>query len=370
MSAARRGGLRTSAFLFLLLALLIGTRPMSLGAQSEDSRAPIVLTIAYSASSEIDAEMESVISDVLRLELGRAGVETTSVFELTGAPLREALTGGADLSQAFELAVSSQIDFVLIGVFYREGKSYRLNCDVYDPVEENLAASASRNLKIGFTLDEIIAECVKELVTKLADRFENLPPRDIVIPAVQTETAAVVQAPQPERSEIEDQEPDAVYRRFQLSVGFAPFLVVGRASDFFKSGLSPSFHGHYWAKLPVGRLGLGLYAALILFAPEDIDVKSQSYFLPIGADLRFEIGESNPLSVYVRLSGGPSLLSLNLDGSESQTKMVFFALGGIGVNIGITEMFGITLDSSYTMIFEGEEPIMGFSPGLYVDLRL
>jgi hypothetical protein len=341
---------------------------MLVGAQLEVSRAPIVLTVAYTASTEIDAEMESVISDVLRLELERAGVETTSIFELTGTPFREAMTEGAGLSQAFQLAVSSQIDFVLIGAFSRNGESYRLNCDVYDPVEENLAASASRNMEIGFALDDVIAECIEEIVAKLADRFENLPPREAVQPAVQEEAIVVVEEEiPPGRGEGEVEE---VYRRFQISVGFAPFLVVGRASDFFKNGLSPVFHGHYWAKLPVGRLGLGLYAALILFAPEDIDVKSQSYFLPLGADLRFGLGDFNPLSVYVRLSGGPSLLSLNLDATESQTKMVFFALGGIGINIGITEMFGITLDSSYTMIFEGEEPIMGFSPALYIDLRL
>jgi len=318
-----------------------------------------------------NAEMQTVISDVLRLELGRSGVETTSVFELTGEPMDKSLIQNSDMAPAFELAVSSQIDFVLLGTFYQEGESFWLSCDIYDPREKILSASASRNMRIGFALDDIVADCVGELVTKMSESFANLPPRETEERVVQREIPPVVEkGVPPGRGETEIEEAEEAFRRFQFSLGFAPFLVVGRASEFFKSGLSPSFLGSYWVELPFGRLGLGLYGALILFVPEDISVSSSSYFIPLGADVRFGLGDPSPISLYFRLSGGPSLLSLNLNETETQTKIVFYGLGGIGVNIGITDMFGITVDSSFTVIFEGEEPIMGYSPSVYLDLRL
>lgn len=360
-----------SALLVSIIVLSITLRPVSLGAQEDTRRAPVILTITQSATVDGNAEMQTVVSDVMRLELGRSGVETTSVFELTGQPMDDSLIQITDMAPVFELAVSRQIDFVLVGTFYQEGENFQLSCDIYDPREKTLSASASRNMRIGFTLDDIIAECVGELVTKMAESFADLPPRETEEPIVQRETPPLEeQSVPPERGEVELEEAEEAFRRFQFSLGFAPFLVVGRASDFFKSGLSPSFHGNYWLKLPFGRIGFGLYAALILFAPEDISISSRSFFIPLGADVQFAAGDPSPLSLYLRLSGGPSLLLLNLSDSGTQIKIVFYGLGGIGVNIGITEMFGITVDSSFTMIFEGEEPIMGYSPSVYIDLRL
>ncbi|HUV08865.1 MAG TPA: hypothetical protein VMX75_14125, partial [Spirochaetia bacterium] len=369
----RLAELRLLILAFFLTVLIFAVR-VSVSAKEEAPRSPVVLMVVRPLKADSDRKLLSVIADSLRLEMRRAGLEIISVNKLGGDPLAGSIIQSQtiDLSQLFALAETQQADFVLVATYSEEASSVSLTCEVYDTRKKVLTASASRTSRLGLNLDEIIAECVRELVDKVGGTWVNLhPARDLKKEPVPSEGKILAEREAPpdigERKRAEEEE---AFKRFQFTLGFAPFLVVGRASEFFKTGLSPSFYAGYWLKLPFGRLGFGLYVSIILFQPEDIEVTSSSFFIPLGGDVRYATGGASPLSLYLRASGGPAILLLNLNELGPQSKVVYYLLGGIGLEFALTRWFGLTLDSSYTLFFEGEEPIMGYIPSLYLSLKL
>ena len=363
-------------FSSFLLLLLFGSE--ALYAEKAVPRAPVVLAITRPSKSTDDLQLQKVISDAILLELERAGMQVIPPSQAKESPLWAGFDEGPDIDigKTFDLAMSLGADYVLFCIYSRYINEIRLDCAFNDVRKRSLAVLVSKSRRIGLTLDVIVTESVQEIVAKMGARLTDLPPRETeaeVKEVAEREIAESLPVTK-EESVIERGGEQAAARqmptkRFELSVGFAPFLVVGDASDFFKFGLSPSFNASYWLSFPFGHIGLGLYTAIHLFQVEEAKSSSRSYLLPVGLDVRYETRHLEPLSLYVRASGGPSILTLSLDERGPLSKLIYYVLGGIGMNVPFTRNIGFSIDSSYIMFIGEENLIMGFSPSANLLLR-
>jgi hypothetical protein len=390
-----------SFFILFLLPLIV--KGHQLVAQEQPPRAPVVLEITRPSKSTDELQLQRVISEAIRLELARAGMEVIPLSRVEGTRLGNGYDASqdVDLGKTFDLAASLGADYVLFCIYSRYADEIRLDFAFNDVRKRSLAAIVSRSRRIGLTLDVVVTECIQEIVAKIGGSLTDLPQREVKEEAMEVVERHGTETKESKEAEVARDEPALVEKepelaesfpaekeeavvetgrddmsgeemttkRFELSVGFAPFLVVGEASNFFKIGLSPSFCGSYWFSFPFGHIGLGLYAAIHLFRVEELESTSQSYLLPFGVDLRYETKNLRPLSVYVRASGGPSLLTLSLDERGSMSKLIYYALAGIGINIPFTRLIGLCIDSSYIIFIDDTDLIMGFNPSANILLR-
>jgi hypothetical protein len=156
-------------------------------------------------------------------------------------------------------------------------------------------------------------------------------------------------------------------RRRALTLYFAgaPFFADGLAAEYFPAGygLFPSLSISY--RWPLGKtyVGLGIYSGLNIFRSEGPLAFSDTALLPFGLELRFGV-DSRPVGLYVRLSGGPSLFSIDPNATGRLIKLTYYGQAGIGVTLPLGPAFGFVLDAGYSLFLEEqEEPIRGLAPG-------
>ena len=136
-------------------------------------------------------------------------------------------------------------------------------------------------------------------------------------------------------------------------------------------GAMPSASAAYRIRLPAGTVAVGVATGYGRFLTqgelEDVNIE----VIPIGADARYEIGDVGSLLIYFRAAAGPALLRFQPAEGGWLTKLVPFALVGIGVGIPLAGPFGLTFETSYSIYLEKDNPIMGFTPavGTYVRWR-
>jgi hypothetical protein len=225
---------------------------------------------------------------------------------------------------------------------------------------------------LDLSLDSVILEALDDLLSSVQERVKEL--------AVQREAAAREQARAPQVTddsrkvtvEVRPAPPASVPAsvRLSLSSSFASFLPIGPASYYFSVGLSPSFLANLLFITPVGRFAVGLSAGVNLFLATGPVDSATSFLVPVGPDIRYEIGNGTPLLAFVHVSGGPALLVLNTGSQGTLTDITGFVRSGIGVSIMLTRDLGVSLIADYEVYFEMPYLIMGFSPTVMVTVIL
>jgi hypothetical protein len=157
---------------------------------------------------------------------------------------------------------------------------------------------------------------------------------------------------------------------FALSIGFASFIPIGPASYYFSVGLFPSFLASLKFITPAGRFAVGLFTGVNFFSATGPADTASSFLIPLGPDIRYEIGNGAPLLLFGHVSGGPALLILNTGSQGTLTELTAFLKSGIGASFMFMPRLGISLSADYEVYFEMPYMIMGFSPTLMVSYML
>jgi hypothetical protein len=157
---------------------------------------------------------------------------------------------------------------------------------------------------------------------------------------------------------------------YSLSSGFASFIPIGPASYYFSVGLFPSLLASLEFSTPAGRFAVGIYAGVNFFSATGPLDTATSFLIPLGPDVRYEIGDGAPLLAFAHVSGGPALLILNTGSQGTLSDFTAFLKSGIGVSFMFTPWLGVSLIADYEVYFEMPYLIMGFSPTLMVSFRL
>ena len=149
-----------------------------------------------------------------------------------------------------------------------------------------------------------------------------------------------------------------------LGAGFAPFLVIGEARDYFEVGYLASLYGSWRPGLLGSRLGLGFLVGVNYFQVDGAVSGSDNLLLPFGPDLRLTFGGQSLLGFFAHLSGGPAVVAVGVGGSDPRTKVLPYLLGGAGLQVNLSRRLGLAADVSYAVFFEELFPIMGLAPSI------
>jgi hypothetical protein len=343
---------------------------------------PSVLEITYASSPQDSEIYEKVIADAVTLELERANLRILRLEDLTEeeVAIRE-WKGLLDRREASPLLEEAGVGFVLISRYTTNQSRIRVEFSWYDVERAELATEVSRSARIDLSLDAVIKEAVREILSQNGDRIRSLA-KEVPVEAI-AEKEETEQEPSKEEEAAETNEEQIVevteperererrdVKHLEVSAGFSPFITTGAVSEYFKMGLMPSLYASYRFALANGLLGIGLYAGFNSFQAVGLLTTSQSYLLPAGLDVRYWFGDGEAIGLFIHIDGGPALFSVDVEGLGQFTKLIFFVLGGIGFDVPFSDSFGANFGASYSVFFDQPDPIMGFTPSVSLFIRI
>ena len=333
-----------------------------LAAQTEEA---LALSLILPHGPAPEPRLQQVLVDSVGLELSASGCRccrnppcSEPGVELTAAGCR--LRPAA----AFSLCRRLESRYLLAGIYSVSGDGIRVDFSWYDLKRRRASAVVSARSAMILDLDAAVAEAVDLLLRdgdfprRLAgaSRFEaGRRPRAALpvlasfpAPAVAGGRAGAGRAaggagsaaaaaagparrslstrrrrlrPPPRRARFAS-------RRFELAVGFTPFLVSGTAAGYLATGVMPTLGGAWWRQAGPGRIGIGASLGLGHFWAAGSTHAAELYLVPLGGELLYALPLLRGLQATVRLGGGPALFVLNPDRSGTMAKPVPFLSAG------------------------------------------
>jgi hypothetical protein len=374
----------------------------SLRADEPAGAKKVVMTIASAMDTGKSDTLEKVLNESMHVALEVAGFRWTTPGVGWSASAAWPEDGEpSEWSDLYDQGAEESVDLILAAYYQLDGSSVSIDFQLHDVEERKQTFSLKADGKFDLTFDKIVAEAVEEIVARsgvspthpytAADAGGEDQAEPVAVAATPKENGA---GPSPSDASPGESEPKPAIstpavdvgepgiepakeppqiekiRRLELSAGFAPFLTVGGASEYFRFGLIPSLYANYRIPVGSGYLAVGIFSGANYFRASGIIATSDSLLIPVGLDFRLAPIGGTRLSLFLRLSGGPAMLILNPNKTGALTKVVPYALGGIGINLAISRWFGFTLDSSFSFFYEQSLPIMGYTPSVYLFIRI
>ena len=223
---------------------------------------------------------------------------------------------------------------------------------------------------LDLTLDSVILRALDDLLSSVQERVQQLAAQRAAALSAQAEAAAASDGSRNVPVEVVTvvAPPAPSSMRFSLSSSFASFLPIGPAGDYMSVGLFPSLLANFRFVTPAGRFAVGICAGVNFFSATGPVDSASSFLVPIGADIRYEIGSGAPLLAFAHVSAGPVVIVLNTRSQGTLTDVTAFVKSGLGVTFMITPGLGISLIADYEVYFEMPYLITGFSPTVMVTL--
>jgi hypothetical protein len=224
------------------------------------------------------------------------------------------------------------------------------------------------NGPLDLTLDSVILKAFDDLLSQVHERVEELAGQRQAAVQAQANAAAAKEGtkvvPPAVVTVVAPPAPDTM--RLSLSSSFAPFLPVGPASAYFSFGLFPALLVNLQFVTSAGRFAVGLCAGMNFFSATGPTDSASSFLVPLGVDVRYEIGSGAPFLAFAHVAGGPALLVLATGSQGTLTDFTAFVRSGVGLSLLLTPGLGISLAVDYEVYFEMPYLIMGFSPTIMV----
>jgi hypothetical protein len=295
-----------------------------------------------------------IISQSMKTELEHAGFSVVFLPQDRDSPNGGSGAAAPTQEQLIRLGSRFDVDYLIFSIFSVEENQAQLQFLWYDVVRSRLAATVSQTGTVDLSFDRTVAGAIEEILLKSG--ANPLPE--------QQSSQAMVHAVEP------DHESSKASKRLELAVGFSAFLVNGSASDYFKIGFMPSICADFLLPLPRSYLALGLYGGANLFTAQGSLATSDSALIPIALSLRYGFGIDLPIGVFLRLAGGPALLTIDPNEAGRLWKLVPYASAGLGMDVRFAGVLGIKVETAYSVFVERRIWIYGFAPSFYLYLRL
>jgi hypothetical protein len=314
------------------------------------SSSATVLEVLHPERTAENRYYYEIVAESTKTELEHAGFSVVVDAKNTTGIEAQSQPEAASLSAQQLQRITSRFDaqFLVVTVFSIEEDEARIRLSWYDLAQGRLVATVSKAGKIDLSFDRTVAEAIEEILT----RSEASPVRTGL-------------APLPAGGDSQMRR-----RRFEVAIGFSSYLVNGWASDYFKVALMPAACVDYRIPLARGFVAVGLYGAAGLFSAEGELAVSESALIPVGLDLRYGFEAGMPLGVFVHISGGPALLTVDPNQRGRLWKVIPYTMAGLGIDVRLTPFMGVWVETAYSLYFEKENWIYGFNPSLYLCLRL
>jgi hypothetical protein len=311
---------------------------------------PLVLEVTRATTQEANPLFQRVIEEAVTLEMERTGLRVISHREILEA------SEISDPIDPIELGRKVEAEFVLSSTYAVTDGTIEIGFSWFDLGENRRRPTVYRTSRMDLALDRIIRGAVTEILEAEKERIAGLVREVEQEAATGEETSAKLEGPNQEETSMELQ------KRFEVSVGFSPFIATGDVSAYFKFGFMPLLYGGYRIPLQNGILAIGLMAGINIFQAEGLIASSQNLLIPVGPELRYTFSQGGAFELYARVAGGPALFVVNVEETGQFTKIIPFATTGIGFSFPLSETLGLTIDASYAVYFDTASLLMGFTP--------
>jgi hypothetical protein len=391
----------------LVTVLLLCFIPWSfVSAEENETPGHTVIIFSFPRKQGKEETLQRTVCNSIQVEMELAGfrvIEGPRDFNFSSTDTTEEISS-LNWDRFYELGTQEGADFFLAGFYILAGKDISIDFHFHDVNERRELLSVTRKGKMDLAFDRLVAEAVNEIIEntgiEITDTEAAAPgsSEDKTTLTASGEAVTVESAEStagdstrgdsttkgpaagdPESSESSEsgkmtmfpvrEEAATEIKHLELSLGFAPFLTVGDASEYFRIGYIPCLYGNYRFALARSRIALGIYTGLNLFTAEGIIASADSMLIPMGLDIRYSPGIDSWVNLFFRISGGPVIFALNPNQTGMLIKVIPFVLGGIGINLSFSRFIGITIDSSFSVYFEKSQIIMGYTPSLYLFVR-
>ncbi len=246
-------------------------------------------------------------------------------------------------------------------------------------------ASIATSGMMDLHLDSVILAAFTELLDRKQDRVRSIiAARETIrraaaeaagarsILAQELAPAVAVRAVVPDEPAVSPGSPSPPERsppKVLLTSGFAPFLPIGAAAYYFRTGYFPTV----LAAIDLlrggdGVLTLGVAVGLNYFKAAGPADSADNYLAPLGLDVRYgrETGVVRP---FLHLAGGAALLTIVTGSQGTLLDFLPFARGGLGLELEVTPRLGIGVLVDYEVYFEMPYLLTGLSPSIVVVVR-
>jgi hypothetical protein len=363
-------------------------------------RRGLILAMNRPLDSEAAQQFEGVVAHSVRWSLER---QKLGVLEKPAPSYEEAAFSNP--MDVLDSSIAGEVDFILLTEYASRGQELEIRLSWYDPRSGEKIKEIIRRGRKDLVLDKIIREALNDLLSAVESSLSSLEPREF-IPAegsvAAAQAAATPVAPTPiagvpnpsatknapplpaapggsvespatsipaaELNPSQAEPTDGRIRHFEIGVGCAPFVATGAASEYFKLGIMPVLNVSYLFQGKLSRFGLGLYGGMNYFTAAGELTSAQTFLIPVGISLRYEIGSERYPSILFGIASGPALLMMNLN--DTLLGLTFFGRGCLGVRLPVGRTFALLIEAGYDVYWEQPNPIMGFSPSVSTTIRL
>ena len=381
----------------ILIFLLLATGH-SLQAQEQGEtvmRRGMILLLDRPQDREVERLFQSIIAQSIRWNLERKNL---GVMEKDTRSYAE--DGIADPFQLLDKEDRNTADFVLLSEYSNRGQELEICMVWYDPQTGERLQEVTRRGRKDLVMDKMIREVVHELLAAVEPSLEDLPLRELpaeqslfqpvsvgtVSGGASSANSANGHAPQnlpsadgsttrpapPTEGGVQTSTTatEGPVKHFEITLGCAPFVTTGVASEYFKLGVLPSVSLSYLIQGQLMRLGLGVYGGVNIFTAAGSVASAENLIIPMGLNLRYEIGNERYPCVQFGISSGPALFLMDSTVNGTLTGLTFYGRGTLGVRLPLGRTFGVTIEAGYDVYWEQPSPIMGFSPSVLTSIRL
>ena len=360
------------------------------------TRRGLILAMNRPLDSEAEQQFQGVVAQSVRWSLER---QKLGVIE-KAAPSYE-VTTFQNPTDVLDSSVTGEVDFILLTEYASRGQELEIRMAWYDPHSGEKTEEVIRRGRKDLILDKIIRDALNDLLVAVESSLDTLEPREFV-PVDNPDAATTVdfqpsgavngaatnpahvqpyspgnnnEIPSPLLPGSDPNQPSKESvpertRHFEIGLGCAPFVATGAASEYFKLGVMPVLNLSYLFQGDLSRFGLGLFGGFNFFTAAGDLASAETFLIPTGVSLRYEIGSERYPSVFFGLASGPALLMMNSSTEERLLGLTFFGRGSLGVRLPIGRTFALLIEAGYDFYWEQPHPIMGFSPSVSTTIRL
>ncbi|HTP57445.1 MAG TPA: hypothetical protein VMM82_00920, partial [Spirochaetia bacterium] len=116
------------------------------------------------------------------------------------------------------------------------------------------------------------------------------------------------------------------------------------------------------------HVGLGIYSGVDYFSAIGVQDASTNYLIPVGVDVRYELGGA-ALRPFFHVTGGPAFLVMVTGTQGTFVDILPFLKSGLGLEVELAPWMGISALVDYDMYFEMPYLLTGFTPSLNMVFR-
>ena len=340
-------------------------------------RQAVVLTVTRPLVQGESPKHREVISNAMRFFLENQGLEVINSPILERVPVTEENTEPGNMvalnhNDLLIMARSVPADFLIVAMYSVADEEIQLVFTLYDILEGNRCATASRKTMIDFTFDQIVSDVVDELLLSIKHKLARYSPAQQALP-LEAAHPAVDSSPEP-AAVLPDPQSE-VPKRIEIAAGIAPFLPIGKTSDYFKIGLCTAVHGSYRFNVGSLQLSVGLLTGTYMFKAEGLSGSADTFLLSIGPLIGIIYGYGSPIDLFARFSGGAVLMSIAPSGLDQRlSKFLPYAIGTVGLSLGFSPNLGLIAETNLVAFFETADgslsPLLGFTPAVYLYVHI